>query len=476
MGPTTLSTQMPKSFSGEVPTQCNQLVNKQRKFEVVVDLDMERHRGENVVFTMRLTPGFWRAPSDPKRGQCSDGGVVKFFKFDGLALEEKSNQLKSRKATSKQKQQSETSESADCKRKRKSSDHSNECSDDSGEFDVKQQEPKPEKGYMVHAKALVLSETFYKMNIAHVNDQQLLLMATDSKEVSWAFQLFLLNCDLQLACKIAGRYSSFAGILAGNIYGNYAVQKMIIRMPVFRKLMASLCETYFWSMVYNQYSSRVLQLLSEIHKPFAKFALNTLLQSPNVIGSHIETAFLVGAALRSIKGASEVHVFGMEYIRHYQRTEQVAKGKFTKKVVLSLAQNAEGELLNALQQLLLSTPAVVKQYLGDRAMMQFFSTIICKLHKPSLEMLFLALQQDNVGIMNSAHAAGFFKKVGRYLSSSIAREVEQRVSTQKPLLATSAGRQNLPQVREMSQAGLSGQLQHSRRKGLLFGTVTGTRI
>ena len=383
------------------------------------------------MFSLRTTLGYGSQPGVTPE--------VPYFRTDAMLFEEKSNQFKSRKFCAKDKPTS--AEEGKLLPGNKTVESDPEDEEEPDPLDVP---AKAEDGIIMHANALALSETFFKMDITKIDDQKLLKYAIDSKEVSWAFQLFLLNCDLSIACMVAGRFSPFAMLLIGNIYGNYAMQKLAIRLPAFRNLVLGLCRKHFWKMVYNQYSSRVLQMLSEINKPFAHFALESLLQRPQTIGARIETAFLFGAALRSIKGTPSVSALGCEYIEHYSRSEPVAKGKFSKRVLLTLAQNAEADLLDRLQALLLSSPSVIKQYLGDRSMMQFLSTMILKLHKPSLEVLFRAVMTDEVGVNKAVHAASFFKKVGRHLVSSVAKEVEQRLIALGPAALANSCYQEFP--------------------------------
>jgi hypothetical protein len=382
------------------------------KSEFKHESDTDRHRDNNVVFNLRLNLHSQSANIT----QLND--TVRVFRYDDVAVEEKSNQFKSRKASSKHKSISPSANKLEV------SDADNH--DDPGDSCDKET-PKP--GTVLHAKALALSETFYKMDLAQINDQELLKISTDSKEVSWAFQLFLLNCELPLACKIAGRLTPFACMLIKNIYGNYAVQKLIIRLPTFRQFVVSLCQTYFWEMVFNQYSSRVLQLLSEINKPFAHFALVALLERPSSIGTRIETVFLAGAALRSMKGTPAASAFGFGYLKNYVRYQQVSKGKFSKRVLLSLAQNAEEDLLDQLQMLLVNNISSIKQHLADRTLMQFLSTMVVKLHRATLEVLFTALHNDRTAIERAVHSASFFKKVNSRLTSAAAKEIEASVCT-----------------------------------------------
>jgi hypothetical protein len=376
-------------------------------------LDTERHQATNVVFTLRLKLGSQQA----KTTQLSDN--VKFFQHNDVAVEEKSNQFKSRKVSSKHKQSAATTTKVE--------EDSEDENDEEGQQGKCSSKDSPKPGTMLHANALALSETFYKMDLAEIGDNELLKIATDSKEVSWAFQLFLLNCELPLACKIAGRLTPFAYLLVNNIYGNYAIQKLVIRLPTFRQLVISFCRAYFWEMVFNQYSSRVLQLLSEINKPFAHFTLEALLEWPAIIGTRIETVFLAGAALRSMKGTIAVSTFGFGYLNNYMSCQQVSKGKFSKRLLLSLAQNAEEDLLDGLQAVLLNDSNSIKQHLGDRTLMQFLSTMVLKLHRPTLEVLFTAIHNDKAAIDRTVHAASFFKKVNTRLTSTAAKDVEAHV-------------------------------------------------
>lgn len=402
----------------------------------------ERHTGNNVVFSLRTTLGYSSQPDViPEVPQ-----TVPYFRTDAMMFEEKSNQFKSRKFCAKDKPAGAEEGKLPTGNKTVESDEGEE--EEPNPLDVP---GKAEDGIIMHANALALSETFFKMDITILDDQKLLKYAIDSKEVSWAFQLFLLNCDLSIASMVAGRFSPFAMLLIGNIYGNYAMQKLAIRLPAFRNLVLGLCRKHFWKMVYNQYSSRVLQMLSEINKPFAHFALESLLQRPQAIGGRIETAFLFGAALRSIKGTPSVSALGCQYLEHYARSEPVAKGKFSKKVLLTLAQNAEADLLDRLQALLISSPYVIKQYLGDRSMMQFLSTMILKLHKPSLEVLFRAVMTDELGVQKAVHAASFFKKVGRHLVSSAAKEVEQRLMSLGPAALANSSYEEFSAPRKSDQ-------------------------
>jgi hypothetical protein len=96
-------------------------------------------------------------------------------------------------------------------------------------------------------------------------------LATSSKESSMSLQGFVSECSQSEAKAIGERLAPFYELLITHQFGNYVLQRLIAREATAKAILSELCKQRISTLVQNEYSSRVMQLLIENSPEFRVF-------------------------------------------------------------------------------------------------------------------------------------------------------------------------------------------------------------
>ena len=164
---------------------------------------------------------------------------------------------------------------------------------------------------------------------------------TEEKSRSLEFQMYLKVCPKASLNYLVGLFEKDLFYFLTNAFGNYALQRVLVRDPEFCLALTSCCDKDFDLLARDEFASRAMQKLIEVEPTFRKIVLrrfeNRLLEYLDIISA----VFLAVVAIRNAKSENE-YSFIKKILK--QRPEMLSSKNFKRLVACYLEHCSEPEL------------------------------------------------------------------------------------------------------------------------------------
>lgn len=181
-------------------------------------------------------------------------------------------------------------------------------------------------------------------------DVDLMQFCTGSKDLNVAFQHFIMDSNYevveQIRLQVINRFETFIN----NKNGNYLIQKLIQRDQIALHQVFLRSLDNFRRYALNEYASRVMQTLIELHPQFRLFVHSYFSSDLAFSYTSITVTFLLLIAMRFSENSTEyLYVYD-----HLRRDPSIFEIKLFKRVLIAYFQFADKEMTGDMWKLLLS--------------------------------------------------------------------------------------------------------------------------
>lgn len=211
-------------------------------------------------------------------------------------------------------------------------------------------------------KKVEYPKTPISLDINKIKEHQLWKLYTEDKVLSISMQHYIIHANEPTLKKIARLTVPMIHSLITHHFGNYCLQKIIMRDEDFRREAEAYCLGHLKSLVFNEYSSRTMQTLVENSDSFRRSFLTFAAGDTRSISKRISYVFLVTSAINCSKTEGEILPLLTDLAINNDRW--LGK-KYMKRVIVSLIQKCSYESLNLIYQLFTEKVAFTDHF-GDR--------------------------------------------------------------------------------------------------------------
>ena len=197
-------------------------------------------------------------------------------------------------------------------------------------------------------KKVEYPKTPISLDINKIKEHQLWKLYTEDKVLSISMQHFIIHANELTLKKIANLTFPMIHSLITHHFGNYCLQKIIMRDEAFRRETEQYCLGHLKSLVFNEYSSRTMQTLVENSDSFRRSFLNFAAGDTRSISKRISYVFLVTSAINCSKTEEEMLPLLNDLASNSDRW---FGKKYMKRVIVSLIQKCSHQSLNLIFQL-----------------------------------------------------------------------------------------------------------------------------
>ena len=138
-------------------------------------------------------------------------------------------------------------------------------------------------------------------------DTDILDYCIAEKSYNMAFQTFILQCDESTLRLIVSKVNEQLFTIIGDVYGNYLVQKLMVRSKPFLVHIQAICQKHFAHLAQNEYSSRVLQALVQMRPSFRAFVYEFFKNNMIFGVSKISVTFTLLTAMKCSESSQEFY-------------------------------------------------------------------------------------------------------------------------------------------------------------------------
>ena len=170
-------------------------------------------------------------------------------------------------------------------------------------------------------------------------------MCCQSREQSMLFQHYIESCPEEIFSILQDKIFSDIDFLMLHEYGCYVVQRVMQRSYTNIGRVEKFCREHFIKLAFNEFSSRVLQILIKNSSEFRQFVFESLKGKLNMCADSISVVFLLAVAIESSLDPSEY-----DYIKTtvFTKTKSIIQSKFLKRLVVVLIENLPEQGLDQL--------------------------------------------------------------------------------------------------------------------------------
>lgn len=146
----------------------------------------------------------------------------------------------------------------------------------------------------------------FGVGLESLSDRALFEMCIKSKAVSYELQSFIENCQEIWIPALAKRIIKWIPSLLKHPFGNYVVQRLLLRSEYVRKATSQHCLQNLKEYAVNEFSSRVMQALAETDIFFRREIIQCATRHFVEFSQNISATLLVCACIRVSGGSSEL--------------------------------------------------------------------------------------------------------------------------------------------------------------------------
>lgn len=232
-------------------------------------------------------------------------------------------------------------------------------------------------------------------------------LCMSEKEISVSFQAYIESCSEEEVNQICSWVYTNMSQMIVHQYGNYIVQKLIKRSPSFLKTVTSYCQTRFFDLASNEFSSRVMQTLVEMSKEFRTFCLKSFKSDLSNFAQSISAVFLLSVAIRCSPSDAEYSFVKDALLRN---TKKWLGNKYLKRIIVSYLQNCSPQGLDAIFKGLRVESTFLK-FLDDKYSCYMLLMFIERHHAMTKSHLLKRLQTDLRGLLSTKFFRFFYSKI-----------------------------------------------------------------
>ena len=150
------------------------------------------------------------------------------------------------------------------------------------------------------------------------------------------FQQYIESCSPSIFDGLAQLISQDMSFLIRHEFGCYVVQRVLQRSSEDIIGLEKMCKENFIELSFNEYSSRVLQIMIKKDKEFRKFAFESLKDKLGICSDSISVVFLIAVAIENSENACEYAHIKRNIL---EKMDQIIHSKFLKRLVVVLIEN-----------------------------------------------------------------------------------------------------------------------------------------
>lgn len=191
---------------------------------------------------------------------------------------------------------------------------------------------------------------FNKINSTFNNKCRLLSYCEGTKDLNVAFQHYIMNATPETIEIIRHKVIEEFDLLIFNKHGNYLLQRLVQKDDACCQMILRICINNFETFAGNEYSSRVMQVLIEVHPGFRTFVHSFFNKNIAFSYSKICVTFLLLIALRH----SETSACFRYVYDHLKRDPGLYQYKLFKRVLIGYFQFADYSMIGEMWTLILT--------------------------------------------------------------------------------------------------------------------------
>ena len=249
-------------------------------------------------------------------------------------------------------------------------------------------------------------------------------LCMSEKEISVSFQAYIESCSEEEVKQICDWVFANMNQMIVHQYGNYIVQKLVKRSAMFQKSVATYCQTKFYDLASNEFSSRVMQTLVEMSKDFRTFCLKSFKSDLSNYAQSISAVFLLSVAIRCSASDSEYSFVKDALLRN---TKKWLGNKYLKRIIVSYLQNCSSQGLDSIFKGLRIESTFLK-FLDDKYSCYMLLMFIERHHDLTKAHLLKRLQTDLKGLLSTKFFRFFFSKILKCGEASLITEINKQLA------------------------------------------------
>lgn len=225
------------------------------------------------------------------------------------------------------------------------------------------------------------------INWNSMTDDQIWQTISESKAVSQAIQQHVLSVE-----QIPGRLVSFcrkhlASLLIDS-FGNYLLQRMVVRCQELLAHVANYCQDQFWTLLENEFASRVMQTVVSYSEYFRGFVFECFHHKPFCFFKSVSGVFLVLVAIKTARDDRE-YLTAIE--RLFVAPYKPVACKYACRVLVAAIEVCNEHTLDLIVQRAGISSNILK-FLTEKFASYMLIGVLIRNHQPTIEALVKVLK------------------------------------------------------------------------------------
>lgn len=157
----------------------------------------------------------------------------------------------------------------------------------------------------------------FSRGLENLSDRALYDMCTKTKSISYEIQTFIQDCQEAWIPILARRMFNWIANLLVDPFGNYVVQKLLVRSEEIQQATIQICLQNLKGYAQNEFSSRVMQTLAESDAYFRKQIIACASRHFVEFSKSISATLLVCACVRATGGSPDLEQLTGVILHHF---------------------------------------------------------------------------------------------------------------------------------------------------------------